>query len=374
MKKIRLFENRNGKRGVWALPVATAHSGPSTLPAAVRHAAKQAIAASGDEDLEIHAVHQWRTERPNWNRGEAQWEIFRSAPGLLLLQELGDNKPELSLSMHYAKLLAGLQTSSRPVPVKLMAAPATWAMTSWYPAPAAVEHRYMAPGAFGAAPREARAGYGAAYKEMSKRLQKLLREWVPPHAAVPGGIWDTPGSAAALLAWTAARPVTGEHVDELSPNVMLEYLIGRSLRSAEQRMSRTLQSLSAPMADAPAAIVRIFQPDNAKRVMEMAVREMPLLLQLYQAESRLVESVVLFCAHSQEHVEALQNLPEVENRESRVAVELLWRECVNAVRRFPGPEPAYPLLNRLLIAALDVLEEAAGNGGNTHQVNYPYAA
>jgi hypothetical protein len=374
MKRIRLHDNRIGKRGVWPMPVSSELATPVGLPAVARGPVRRAVAASAKVIVDVHAIRHWRTERPHWNRGEAQWEIHRGLPGILMLTETGDDRPELSLSMHYAKLVAGMEATARAATSRLVAMPAAWACKNWYPAAKPVVHIYQGPGPFGQAPREASAGYDDVYKEMSKRLQAVLREWMPMHLLAPGGLGDTPARTAAVLAWTASRPVTGEHVDELSPNVLVEYLIVRSLRSAQHRMSQLLEQLAPALANAPEPIALDFHPDASERVMDLAVREKPLLIQLYQAESRVIESLVQFFAHGRQHAEALRLCRDGENRDARLALEELWRECVNALRRFPAPQPPYQVLHRLLIAALDVLEEAAGGGGNTHQVNWPYAA
>lgn len=214
---------------------------------------------------------------------------------------------------------------------------------------ASAQHICRSGGGLLAAPAERTRTYSAAYRPLSLRVQALLRSWLPATLLADPVSLASRNAAWPLLVWSAASPVTGEHVDRLAIDPLDSGLIRRALHGAAPRLESLL---AVAERHAPEPVRHAYSPSKAGAILAEARRASQRLRPWFAAESRLVTALAGYLSR----IPAWKSQSAQDSARLYRDVRIAWQEVESLLRKPPFRDAATGLPAHLLLESVRVLE------------------
>ena len=345
--QVHLHWVRETPSRVLVSPVSQSINSIDRLPPCVQ----AAVRAIGQPSVELHLPpHRAALDAslPEWAAG---LRFRQSAPGRIVATHCDDGQPLATQATHQAIVLVSRAISGDTTPLTLIAESPEAPLLR---RPLSSRHTCAPRGGFINAPAERSHYYDRAYKAVALAIQSSLRATVPAaHLRTLEQLEDRPHSRA-LLAWSAAAPVVGRHVDQLGVDVLNARLLERSFTGMcarlEPRLAEVWQLLTRHRAEP--LYCNSYKPNQTIDIVNRYRRGDTFLHLLFANEMRLINAFVQFCTRIQGWRRQAAGDPSAVYR----SVASAWEEVEVHVRSFYQRQPHPAIGSHLLLEAVRALE------------------
>jgi len=313
--------------------------------------AQSAVRATGLASVELHLPPFRPAHTPDPDAWFGGLHFRQDAAGRLIATHSEDPDPLATMAFHQAIVLVMRAVTGDATPLTIVAESAPSPLLR---RPLADRYCCGPGGGLRNAPAERAFGYNRAYKAFSQAIQTALRAAVPPAHVVSIDQFSDRDHVFALLAWGAAEPVTGRHVDELGVEVLKPQMFDRAFKGLARRLAVQLTEVQQILLRhrADPAIRNFYKPDRAARITAACRRRSRYMQLLFSNEVRLITSFVQFCARVAGWREQAGGDATAVYREVRAT----WEEIESLLRRFYQRHHHSALGSLLLLEAVRTLE------------------
>ncbi len=315
------------------LPVSSTLTSLDGLPPSARQAVAAAAPLAPDGAVELHLPPAGKSSL----LPSGPLSFQSPAPGRLHAVAGFDQTPDATLAFQQAVVLALRAISADSTPLSIFSGSDLVPVSS----------------GLSSAPAERSRRYASVYKTMSLRLQEAIRAAALP-VLLPTLDWDNRSLTLPLLVWAAAKPVVGEHVDQLAVDVLDGDSVRRSFRGLAPRLAPLLASLRDSLAArrAPDSLLAVYAPARASAITDQFRRQSRLVHLLFSNERRLITSLVHFLSRIPDWRDSHHADPAAAYREIRSA----WARVEGHTRDFYRRCPCLQLGPIVLAEALRSLQ------------------
>ncbi len=345
--QVHLHWVRETPSRVLVSPVSQSLDSIERLPPCVQ----TAVRAVGLPSVELH-LPPYRAsldpELPEWFAG---LRFRQSALGRLVATHWDDAQSLATQATHQALVLICRAITGDTTPLSLIAeSPGSPLLRQ----PLASRHACARRGGLADAPEERSHNYDRAYKAVAVSIQSALRATVPAaHLQTMDQLEDRPHSMA-LLAWSAASPVVGRHVDQLGVDVLNSRLLERSFGGMcsrlEPRLAEVWQILTRHGAEP--RYRNSYRPNKVEAIVNRYRRGDQFLHLLFANEMRLITAFVRFCVQIQGWRQRASGDPAIVYR----SIISAWEDVEVHIRAFYQRHPHPAIGAHLLLEAARTLE------------------
>lgn len=345
--QVHLHWVRETPSRVLVSPVSQSLDSIERLPPCVQTAVRDAGLPSVELHLPPHRA-ALDAPLPEWSAG---LRFRQSAAGRIVATHRDDGQPLATQATHQAVVLVSRAITGDATPLTLIAeSPEAPLLRRPLPSRYTCSPR----GGFASAPAERSHHYDRAYKGVAVAIQSALRATVPAaHLRTVEQFEDRPHSRA-LLAWSAAAPVVGRHVDQLGVDVLNTRLLERSFAGMCVRLEPLLAEVWQLLTrhGAEALYCNSYKPNRTIDIVNRYRRGDTFLHLLFANEMRLINAFVVFCTRIQGWRQRANGDPSAVYRHIAAA----WEDVEVHIRSFYQRHPHPAIGSHLLLEAARTLE------------------
>ncbi|MFN0106525.1 MAG: hypothetical protein ACKV2U_31085 [Bryobacteraceae bacterium] len=278
----------------------------------------------------------------------------RDFAGRIVASHVADPEPAATHALHQAIVLITRTAFADATPLTIAAEPEPGGIL---PDPKPVS-RVCDPGlGLTGAPAEATHDYARIYRQLAKRLQAGMRQWIPAQYLRSVEDFAVPQKAVAALAYSVAEPVNGGYVDEMGLSVLNFELLARAFVPVAKRIDVPLRAATAALAAVPGAepVVAALCHRNATRMTAEVIRQRTHLLRLVHNEYAVITGFIQFCSRVEEWSEALRTGTAL-NRGILREIRTEFGGILDVLAAFYQRRQQFPVASLLLVEAVRVLE------------------
>jgi hypothetical protein len=345
--QVHLHWVREAPSRALALPISSSPQSLESLPACVQKAA----IATGLESIEVHLPPYRPAYNPDLDVWLAGLQFRQDTVGRLIATHADDPDPLATMAFHQAAVLVMRAVYANTTPLTIVA---ELGRSMLFRQPLALRHQCSPLGGLANAPTERSRDYFRAYRALSLALQSIIRESLPPAHVKTVSQFEDRDHILALLAWSAAEPVVGRHVDELGVDVLNPLTLNRAYANLPKRLAPRLAEVWEILVRqrADPAICDSYNPSKALRIANRCRQRGGYANLLFSNEVRLISAFVQFCARIGIWRARAGANPATIFRELRDS----WEDLEVLIRRFYQRRPHSALGSLLLLEAVRTLE------------------